>query len=41
MPFSTDKGEGFENRLAELLADKLRNDKVTVRHFDAEFPWAA
>ena len=23
MPFSTDKGEGFENRLAELLADKL------------------
>jgi len=24
MPFSTDRGEGFENRLAELLADKLR-----------------
>ena len=23
MPFSTDKGEGFENKLAELLADKL------------------
>jgi quinoprotein dehydrogenase-associated probable ABC transporter substrate-binding protein len=23
MPFSTDRGEGFENRLAELLADKL------------------
>ncbi len=23
MPFSTVKGEGFENRLAELLADKL------------------
>src|SRR5260221_11064950 len=24
MPFSTDRGEGFENRLAELLADELR-----------------
>src|SRR5262245_33809238 len=23
MPFSTDRGEGFENKLAELLADKL------------------
>ena len=23
MPFSTERGEGFENRLAELLADKL------------------
>src|SRR5262245_63390002 len=23
MPFSTDKGEGFENKLAELFADKL------------------
>jgi quinoprotein dehydrogenase-associated probable ABC transporter substrate-binding protein len=23
MPFSTDKGEGFENKLAELLAEKL------------------
>jgi quinoprotein dehydrogenase-associated probable ABC transporter substrate-binding protein len=23
MPFSTDKGEGFENKLAELLADKF------------------
>jgi hypothetical protein len=23
MPFSTDKGEGFENKLAELLASKL------------------
>jgi len=23
MPFSTDKGEGFENKLAELLANKL------------------
>src|SRR6184192_319573 len=23
LPFSTDKGEGFENKLAELLADKL------------------
>jgi hypothetical protein len=23
MPFSTDRGEGFENRLAELLADKF------------------
>jgi quinoprotein dehydrogenase-associated probable ABC transporter substrate-binding protein len=23
MPFSTDKGEGFENKLAQLLADKL------------------
>jgi quinoprotein dehydrogenase-associated probable ABC transporter substrate-binding protein len=23
MPFSTDRGDGFENRLAELLADKL------------------
>jgi quinoprotein dehydrogenase-associated probable ABC transporter substrate-binding protein len=23
MPFSTDKGEGFENKLAELLADRL------------------
>jgi len=23
MPFSTDRGEGFENRLAELLADTL------------------
>jgi ABC-type amino acid transport substrate-binding protein len=23
MPFSTDRGEGFENRLAEVLADKL------------------
>src|SRR6266436_2553050 len=23
MPFSTDRGEGFENKIAELLADKL------------------
>jgi hypothetical protein len=23
MPFSTDKGEGFENKLAELFANKL------------------
>src|SRR5262249_1236597 len=23
MPFSTERGEGFENKLAELLADKL------------------
>src|SRR5262249_17723626 len=23
MPFSTDRGEGFENKLAEVLADKL------------------
>ena len=23
MPFSNDKGEGFENKLAELLADKF------------------
>ena len=23
MPFSTEKGEGFENKLAELLAEKL------------------
>src|SRR5437870_1310072 len=23
MPFSTDRGEGFENKLAELMADKL------------------
>src|SRR5262245_58632925 len=23
MPFSTDKGQGFENKLAELVADKL------------------
>src|SRR5437870_8254029 len=23
MPFSTDRGEGFENKLSELLADKL------------------
>ena len=23
LPFSTDKGEGFENKLAELLAEKL------------------
>ena len=23
LPFQTDKGEGFENKVAELLADKL------------------
>jgi len=26
MPFSTDKGEGFENKLAELIAAKLAKD---------------
>jgi mxaJ protein len=26
MPFSNDKGEGFENKLAELIADKLGED---------------
>ena len=26
MPFSTDKGEGFENKVAELLAGKLGRD---------------
>ena len=26
MPFSNDKGEGFENKLAELIADKLGQD---------------
>ena len=28
LPFSTDKGEGFENTLAELLADKLQKKLV-------------
>ncbi len=26
MPFSNDKGEGFENKLAELIAERLGND---------------
>ena len=26
LPFSNDKGEGFENKLAELLADKLHEE---------------
>ena len=33
MPFSTDRGEGFENKLAELLADKLGKGELnrTIR----------
>jgi quinoprotein dehydrogenase-associated probable ABC transporter substrate-binding protein len=30
MPFSSRKGEGFENRIAEIIADEL---KIPVRHY--------
>jgi hypothetical protein len=32
LPFSNDKGEGFENKLAELLADKLQK-KLDYMYF--------
>ena len=32
LPFSNDKGEGFENKLAELFADKLQK-KLDYMHF--------
>jgi hypothetical protein len=30
LPFSNDKGEGFENKLAELFATKLAKSSVTL-----------
>ena len=32
LPFSNDKGEGFENKLAELLAEKLQK-KLDYMYF--------
>ena len=35
LPFSTDKGEGFENKLAELLAEKLGKGLS----YSADYSW--